>query len=164
MSDISGPLPPSSVPFAVRAFATGGFSGYAPLAPGTFGSGVGILLYLTPGMEHPLVLGVATVVVFILGAFASNRMEQAFGEDPSIVVIDEIVGMWIALLFLPKSLTVVLVAFLLFRLFDIVKPPPARASERIPNGWGVMMDDVVAGVYANAGTWIALMVIPGMQN
>jgi phosphatidylglycerophosphatase A len=76
-------------------------------------------------------------------------MERTLGEDPSVVVIDEVVGMWISLILLPKTIAATVMAFLLFRLFDILKPPPARQSERFRNGWGIMTDDVVAGVYAN---------------
>ncbi len=87
-------------------------------------------------------------------------MEKQFGDDPSIVVIDEVVGMWISLLFLPKTLLVATLAFLLFRAHDIVKIPPARQLEAVPNGFGIMLDDVVAGIYAN----ISLrMVLLGME-
>ncbi len=79
--------------------------------------------------------------------------------DPSIVVIDEIVGMWIALLFLPKTLPALLIAFTTFRVFDIVKPPPAAGLERVGNGWGIMLDDVVAGLYAAAATHATLWII-----
>ncbi|HLB00431.1 MAG TPA: phosphatidylglycerophosphatase A, partial [Bacteroidota bacterium] len=79
--------------------------------------------------------------------------------DPSIVVIDEIVGMWIALLFVPTTLPAVLIAFTTFRLFDIVKPPPAAGLERYGRGWGIMLDDVVAGAYACIVTHLTLRLI-----
>jgi phosphatidylglycerophosphatase A len=79
--------------------------------------------------------------------------------DPSIVVIDEIVGMWITMLWLPKSLPVLVAGFLAFRAFDIVKPYPARQVERIPHGWGIMLDDVFAGIYALATTHVIVYLL-----
>ncbi len=149
-----------SVSFFTKFIATGLFSGYVPIAPGTAGSFVGLLLYMIPGMEAPLTLGVVTVVIFFAGIVASKQMEKTFGEDPSIVVIDEVVGMWISLLFLPKGMWIALLAFLFFRIFDIFKPPPARQLEPLKNGWGIMLDDVVAGVYANIAVQIILYFIP----
>jgi phosphatidylglycerophosphatase A len=164
MDDTSVPQNPSnsppSVPFLTRFIATGMFSGYSPFAPGTAGSIVGLLLYLIPGMEQPLVLSIAIVLTFIIGTRTSAVMEKHFGEDPSIVVIDEVVGMWISLLFLPRGLMIGIAAFFFFRLYDIIKPPPARQLERLKNGWGVMMDDVAAGIYANATVWIIRFVFP----
>ena len=79
----------------------------------------------------------------------SAKMETRFGDDPQIVVIDEIVGMWVSLLFLPKTVWISILAFIFFRVYDTVKPPPARRCEEFKNGWGIMLDDVAAGVYAN---------------
>jgi phosphatidylglycerophosphatase A len=91
-------------------------------------------------------------------------MERSFGEDPSIVVIDEIVGMWISLLFLPRSIATVLAAFLFFRAFDIIKPPPARQLERLKGGWGVMLDDAAAGVYANVAVQLLCFLFPQLMG
>ena len=163
--------PNSSPPvhFFTNLIATGLFSGYIPWASGTFGTIVGILLYLLPGMEHPLVLSLVSVAAFFAGVVTSAKVAEIVGHkltrsaelakatfqhgehsvaDPSIVVIDEIVGIWVTLLFLPKMLIIIVVAFLAFRFLDIIKPPPARQLERIHNGWGIMLDDVVAGIYA----------------
>ena len=149
-----------SVSFLTKVIATGLFSGYVPIAPGTAGSFVGLLLYMIPGMESSLILGIVTAVIFFAGIVTSKQMEKAFGEDPPIVVIDEVVGMWISLLFLPKGIWIAPLAFLFFRIFDIFKPPPARQLERLKNGWGIMLDDVVAGVYANVAVQIILYFIP----
>ncbi|HLF14640.1 MAG TPA: phosphatidylglycerophosphatase A, partial [Bacteroidota bacterium] len=95
-------------------------------------------------------------------AAAAKRIFQegpAPHPDPSIVVIDEIVGMWTALLFLPNELPALLVAFTAFRMFDIVKPPPVARLERAGRGWGIMLDDVAAGIYANAVTHVTLWLI-----
>ena len=145
----SSPHPLPAVSPLVRAFATGLFSGYVPVASGTFGSLVGVIAYLIPGFEDLRVILPAITVVLILGSLAAGRMERAYGHDPSIVTIDEVLGMWVSLLLLPKTLSVVVGAFILFRLFDILKPPPARMFDRMKGGWNIMLDDVVAGVYAN---------------
>jgi phosphatidylglycerophosphatase A len=150
--------------------ATGLYSGYLPWASGTAGSLVGVLIYLIPGVETPTILLPSIVAFLLLGARAAanvakvkgNRltktaaaMKSRFSDstsceaDPSIVVIDEIVGMWISLFYLPKTLPAIALAFVLFRVFDIVKPFPVRNLERIPHGWGIMLDDLAAGLYAN---------------
>jgi phosphatidylglycerophosphatase A len=79
--------------------------------------------------------------------------------DPSIVVIDEVVGMWISLLAIPMGISAAILAFLFFRTFDILKPFPARQMEHLPGGWGIMMDDVVAGIYANIATRLLLLAL-----
>jgi phosphatidylglycerophosphatase A len=163
-----------------RFIATGAFSGYLPWAPGTAGSLVGVLCYLIPGASGPPVLGMMIVSGFFIGRVAAFRVADSVGHrlsssaraakslfqpggsahpDPSIVVIDEIVGMWISLLFLPKTLPAVLIAFTTFRVFDIVKPPPAAGLEKIGLGWGIMLDDVAAGMYACVVTHITLSLI-----
>jgi phosphatidylglycerophosphatase A len=151
----------TEVPFVVRCIATGFFSGYSPVVPGTAGSLVGLVLYAIPGMEHTLVLSIAIAVTFLVGVYASRRMEEKFGEDPQIVVIDEVVGMWISLFLLPKGILTSLAAFVLFRVYDTIKPPPARNVERFRFGWGVMLDDVAAGVYANLTVRVLLFFFPG---
>jgi len=95
----------------------------------------------------------------VIGIIASAKVEKAIGDDPSIVVIDEVVGQWISLLFLPVSVWSIVSAFFLFRIYDIFKPSPAREAESMKNGWGIMMDDVVAGVYANVTTRVVLFVV-----
>jgi phosphatidylglycerophosphatase A len=164
----------TSIPFFHNIIATGLFSGYIPWASGTFGTLVGLLIYFfIPGTENPVVLGAMSVVGFFVGVWTSARVAEIVGHrlthsaeaakkifqkgehdvaDPSIVVIDEIVGIWITLLFLPKTLPVMLIGFVAFRAFDIIKPQPASALERIPNGWGIMLDDLFAGIYANIAT------------
>jgi phosphatidylglycerophosphatase A len=143
-----------------RFLATGMYSGYSPFASGTAGSLVGLLFYAIPGMERTLVLSIASIVIFAIGVVTSAQMEKIHGEDPSIVVIDEIAGMWIALILLPKGILVAALAFLFFRAYDIIKPPPARQVERIPNGFGVMLDDVFAGVYANISVQLIVFIFP----
>jgi len=132
-----------------RIVATGFFSGYAPKAPGTAGSLLGALLYwLIPGANSPAFL-LIIILTLLIGAWAATRIEKLSGQkDNQIIVIDEIAGIFITLFMFEKSLGWTMLAFGLFRFFDIFKFTPARQLEKIPKGWGVMLDDVVAGLYA----------------
>ena len=135
----------------IKLAATGFGSGYAPLAPGTAGTLVGIPLYLVFSVL-PWPLWLITVVAFTCLAWhVSEEAEKLFGrKDAPCIVIDEIAGLqWSLFLIAPTVLHMVL-GFFLFRLFDIVKPFPARLfQERLPGGLGVVADDLAAGVYAN---------------
>ncbi len=124
--------------------------GYAPVAPGTAGSLLtAVVLGLWPFSRAALVL--FFVAVTLAGLWAAGRAERALGgKDPGAIVIDEVAGMTLAVLGVPITPLTLAVGFLLFRLFDIVKPPPARAVQRWPGGPGVMADDLVAGLYALA--------------
>ena len=139
--------------------ATLGFIGYLPVAPGTFGSLAAMVffLFLRPSLPlHILIL----VVVAAVGTLASHRAEKVLNEnDSSHIVIDEFTGYAVSLLWLPLTLSYAFSAFLLFRFFDILKPPPIRWIERkIPGGAGVMADDVLAAIYTNIilQVWILL--------
>ena len=135
--------------FFPLAFVTGLFSGYAPIAPGTAGSLVGLAVALIPGALEPEIIIPLSLITFSLGVYFSNRYSTAKDPDPSFVVIDEVVGMWIALFLLPFTPLALFLSFVVFRLLDILKPFPARRLEQLPGGWGIMTDDVVAGIYAN---------------
>ena len=138
--------------------ATAGGAGYFPVAPGTAGSLVGIAIIvglgLLPlgGFAAGAVLAAASLVLFFVGVWAAGVAEKHFGRtDPGQVVIDEVVGQMLTLLLIPHATWKWLLGgFLLFRAFDIVKPFPARQAERIPRGWGIMVDDVIAGLYGLA--------------
>lgn len=145
------------ISFLTKLFATGFYSGYTPIAPGTAGSLVAAVVYLLPNVEKPILLLSIIVLFFFIGTLVACRMEKVLGEDPPVIVIDEMVGMWISYLFLPKTLTVIVLGFLFFRGFDIFKPPPARRIEKLKNGWGIMLDDVIAGIYANLTVQIILL-------
>ena len=111
-----------------------------------------ILYYCIPALQNNLVLACAAIVLFVVGVWASNIVERSISEhDPGIIVADEAVGQWIALLSLTYTgdWLFVLFAFLMFRFFDIIKLYPASLIERKEGGISVMADDVVAGVYAN---------------
>ncbi len=135
--------------FIARLLATGFYTGYAPKAPGTAGSLFGLFLYWAiPGSKSVYSL-VGIVLLFLAGVWAADRVEKETKVyDNQIIVIDEIVGMLITVVLFEKTLISLAVGFLLFRFFDIIKPFPAKSSEKIPHGWGVMIDDVVAGIYS----------------
>jgi len=98
----------------------------------------------------PILLSVTiTAVITLFGVWSSTIVEKIWGKDPARVVIDEVAGMCVGLLFLPVQIKYVLCALILFRFFDIVKPLFIRKMELLPGGWGIMMDDVLAGVYTN---------------
>jgi phosphatidylglycerophosphatase A len=141
--------PRMQVGFLTKAFASGLFSGYSPVASGTVGSAVGLAFYYIPGFENPSLLLPLCLLVLILGIWASTAMERVYGHDPSEVTIDEVLGMWISLLFLPKKILIAVVAFFVFRILDIVKPYPARRFDNLKGGSGIMLDDVVSAIYTN---------------
>ena len=144
--------------------ATGAYVGFSPFAPGTAGSALAILfdrgLRLT---ESHIVYGLAVVFFSVAGVMASNVAEKHFAKkDPSAVVVDEIAGMLITLFLIPVSWSGLLVGFLLFRLFDIVKPFPCRRAEKLKGGLGIMADDLIAGVYANIALRLASLLWPAL--
>lgn len=133
----------------IMAIATGLYSGYLPKAPGTWGSAVGLLLYyFLHAVTLPTYL-VTVGVLLVLGFFTAGAAEKILDrKDPGCVVIDEIVGLLITLTGAPPSPLAWLLGFGLFRFFDIVKPFPVRwIDKKIQGGVGIMLDDVVAGVY-----------------
>lgn len=133
--------------FIDNLLGSGFYTGYIPFASGTFGSLAGLLLYYIPGFEKPIIIIPAIVLFSIYGIYAGTQFEKAYGKDPSECTIDEVVGMWISLLFLPKILWVSLVVFLIWRLFDIIKPFPARGLEKLKGGLGIMIDDIISSFY-----------------
>ncbi len=148
---------------AILHFARLDPSGLSPKAPGTAGSFFSVLL--APFLFLPCSLPVRLALlaaIFVLGALAATRAEVLLGrKDPGCIVIDELVGQWIAMLFLSsfsadstwRDAAFLLVPFVFFRIFDIWKPWPVHASENwLPNGWGIMIDDVFAGLWALACT------------
>lgn len=142
--------------FWAYAVATFFGAGYGKPGPGTWGSVAAVLLwYAYTALAHPaprtllLVLGAAIGLVLLCGIPASTIVARHSGvEDPQFVVIDEVAGQWIALLFSPAGWRPALLALVLFRLFDMVKPFPVRNLESLPEGWGIVFDDVAAGLYA----------------
>jgi phosphatidylglycerophosphatase A len=118
------------------------------VAPGTAASALtALVLWAVPGSM--VGLGLALVVVLVAGTWAAERAERLIGgKDPGAIVIDEVAGMILSVLLLPRTTSVLVVGFLLFRVLDVVKPFPAHVSQRLPGGLGIMIDDVIAGLYA----------------
>lgn len=148
------------------ALATGFYSGYSPFAPGTIGALVATLIWLIGYffLDYvclQIVTSVAILVFTLLSIPSINRLEKIWGEDPSRVVVDEMVGVWISLLAVPVDghWGYIVGAFVLFRLFDIVKPLGVRRMEQIGGGWGVMLDDILAGVYGAIVLFLINMIL-----
>jgi phosphatidylglycerophosphatase A len=95
----------------------------------------------------------------VAGIWAGRLMEEQYGNDPSIVTIDELAGQWLALVALPEGILPVLLSLAFFRLFDIAKPGPVDAVQRLPGGWGIMVDDLLAGFFANLSVRIVLVIL-----
>lgn len=123
--------------------------GYSPIAPGTAGSLAGALICFLSRNNFGLFIFLF-LALFTIGVMSSGKAEEFFGDkDPSAVVIDELACIFAAYLFIPITVPVLAVGFLIYRAADIVKPPPANLLERVPGGWGIMLDDLAAGVYTN---------------
>lgn len=117
--------------------------------------------YMAWAGNYPgLIALIVTTVITLLGIWSGNMVEPLWGKDHGRVVIDEVAGMCISLLFIPVNITTVLAALILFRFFDIVKPLYIRRMEALPGGLGVMLDDVLAGLYANIVLQIFLLINP----
>lgn len=128
-------------------FASGFYTGFTPKAPGTAGSLAALLLW---AIIEPSILGQALIIIFafLIGVFTSNKLETSLGKDAPIIVIDEFVGLFITLFASPFSIPVFACGFIFFRFFDILKPLGINSLQKINGGMGVMLDDVLAGVYS----------------
>lgn len=140
--------------------ATGFGSGYSPFAPGTAGSAVGLLfVWAMSFMDFPGQLAF-TLAVTALSMVAADMVAKSVGlKDPSLIVADEIAGMMVTMIAIPLTLKSLLLGFILFRVMDVVKPPPARQFERFKGGVGIVADDLMAGVYAHLALRGILMVV-----
>lgn len=176
-SDSKIPAEPAGKPRFALFIATAAGLGYLPKAPGTWGSLAGILIYSVTSFDFPLSLAPGVheshvtsfawslwtsipiaVLIAGIGVWTANRTAKFSGKkDPQFVVIDEVSGQHLAYLLAlaPLNWKYLLLGFILFRLFDIWKPFPARQAESLPGGWGIMADDWIAGLYAAVGLWIA---------
>jgi phosphatidylglycerophosphatase A len=167
MAEREKSAPGTGSPSALVAFiATGGGSGNLPVAPGTWGSLVALpLAAVLAILGGPWLLSLAILLAFVSGVWASGRYARAIGRgDPGSVVIDEIAGQWLAILPVALDWRYYIVAFVLFRFTDITKPWPCRAAERAPGGVGIMLDDIVAGVYAGVLTWLIAVWLGAAQT
>ncbi|MDZ4182985.1 MAG: phosphatidylglycerophosphatase A [Candidatus Cloacimonadaceae bacterium] len=140
-------------------------AGFLPFMPGTFGTVVAALLYyLMPGSwfigEPALYFSGALILFSIASSLLSTLAEKRLGHDAPQIVIDELCGYFVAVLFLPHGLMMAIYAFVLFRVFDIAKPFPANRAQKVSKGWGVVLDDLVAGLYANIVLQIMIRLFP----
>ena len=139
--------------------ATGFYAGRFPVAPGTAGSAVMVLILTLLFLVFPEIFSAAwlipmLVVLVFAGVWSADQVCRAntYGvdlKDPKQVVIDEFAGIVVSILWLEVNFKVLMLAFFAFRLFDVAKPPPVRNLEKVPGGWGIMLDDLAAGVFAN---------------
>ena len=133
--------------FFEKLLGSGFYSGYSPFFSGTIGSLVAIGFFMIPGFEQLFIIIPAIIIFFVYGVFVGDKFEKQYGKDPAECTIDEFVGTWISLIALPKTIWILTAAFILWRILDIIKPPPARNLEKIKGGLGIMLDDVVSGAY-----------------
>jgi phosphatidylglycerophosphatase A len=143
--------------------ATAAYTGYFPVAPGTVGSAVGLVVYGLVWWTGSVSVEVGVIAgLFAVGVWAGTIAERYFGGiDPGPIVLDEVVGMLITLAFIPVGWTGALAGFFLFRVFDVIKPFPAARLEKLHGGLGVMADDAMAAVYANVSLRILIAMFPG---
>ncbi len=137
-----------------KIIATGFGTGYFPIAPGTAGSVLALMLYQLffppqPSLLIHAIFFLIIAAVFFAGVWAAGRAEQIYGHDPACVVIDEVVGMWLTIVFLPKTWLWMAVGLVLFRILDITKWLGANRAQNLRGGWGVMTDDVISGIWGN---------------
>lgn len=143
--------------------ATCGYLGYVPVAPGTFGSALGLVLFFAVRSSGSVAVELFVIAaVFVVGLWSGTIAEHHFGGiDPGPVVLDEVLGMLITLALLPVNLAGAIVGFVVFRVLDVVKPWPSARFERLPGGLGVMADDVMAAIYGNLMMRGLMALFPG---
>lgn len=143
-----------------RIIGSGFFTGYAPIASGTVASIAAFLFFLIPGFENPSLLILVISASIIIGKNIADKFETIYGKDPAQFTLDEFIGMWISLLFIPKKIWFLIPAFVIWRAIDIFKPFPVRKLESLKGGWGVIIDDVGAGIY----TFMIMQIIIHLIN
>jgi len=142
------------------AIASVGGTGKLPLMPGTWGSLIVLPVYLLLGSYNFIFLTLTVILLIVSIPISSKAEGNLAKKDPSIIVIDEFVGQMITLLYLPNfGIGIFFIGFVLFRFCDIIKPPPANISQRLYGGWGIVLDDVFAGIYANLILHILLRIV-----
>jgi len=141
------------------------YVGRFPIAPGTAGSAAALVAFAAVRATGSAVVEAAVILaVSAAGVWSAGVTERHLGvEDPGVVVIDEVAGMLLTLAFVPVGWGGAAAGFVLFRLFDIIKPYPCARAERLAGGWGIMADDLIAGIYGNAVLRAALWLIPALR-
>lgn len=148
--------------FIITVIGTFGYTGFFPIAPATFASFVYLVIYwLVPGGEmlaHPIV----AVTTLIFSVPVATQLEKEYGHDAGRIVIDEIVGLQAALVWASPTLAGVVAVFFLFRFYDIIKPFPIRRSQNLRAGYGVVVDDFLAGIYTRITIIVIATLFPGV--
>ncbi|MCX7876205.1 MAG: phosphatidylglycerophosphatase A [Melioribacteraceae bacterium] len=134
--------------FLENLIGSGFYTGYVNKASGTFGSLAALLIYLIPGFENPTIMIFFISFFIVIGVPIAIKFENKYGPDPKEYTNDEVIGMWLTLLFVPKKIWWIVIGFFIWRFLDIVKPFPAKQLEKVKNGWGVLLDDIAAGIYS----------------
>lgn len=150
--------------FFDRMVSTFFFTGHFPVAPATFTSLITIVIwYFLPPLPVAATIGLLCLLA-VVGTWAANRSEQHYGHDAKPIVIDEVLGMWLTVAFLGHGFWLGVIGFVLFRILDVVKPPPAYQLQSLRGGYGIMADDVMAGIYGNVLLGIALRLWPALRS
>ncbi len=144
--------------FIEKFLGSGFYTGYIPFASGTMASIAALIIYYIPGFNNYYVLIPAIIIFIFYGIYVGTKFEAIYGNDPAECTIDEVVGMWITLLFLPNKLIISISAFIIWRAFDIIKPYPVKKLENLKGGLGIMMDDILAGIYSLAFIQLILFI------
>ncbi|HMQ67427.1 MAG TPA: phosphatidylglycerophosphatase A [Ignavibacteria bacterium] len=158
------------IDFFTNLFSSFLYTGYSPKASGTVASAFAMIIFSADVFFNPLILFVLSFVCFAAGIFSSGKMIKRFGDDPSEVVIDEAVGMWLTVLIFillngdSPDILGLIICFLAFRFFDITKIQPAKYFDELNSGFGVMMDDVIAGAYAGVCAYASNGLIQSLMN
>lgn len=140
--------------------------GYFPKAPGTAGTLIAALVYLLlpvkffGSLENNIIFLICVLTLSLISVLFISKAEKKLGHDNNKIILDEFLGYFIAVVFLPKTVLIAVFAFILFRFFDISKPEPVNVLQKLPAGWGVMADDLMAGVYTNISLQILIRVFP----
>ena len=127
---------------------SGFYTGYSPFAPGTIASLAAVGILFIPGFKSFIILIPTIIICFFLGVYLGNYFESIYGTDPPQFTLDEFVGTWIAFIFTPPTLLMTILTIIIWRIFDIYKPFPSNKAEMLKGGYGIMLDDVVSGMYS----------------
>ncbi len=144
--------------FFEKLIGSGFYTGFIPVVSGTFGSMAALLIYWIPGFEKWYVIIPAIVLSIAYGIYIGNKFDVVYGKDPSEFTLDEVIGQWIALLFLPKTILISIISFVIWRTLDVIKPFPANKLENLPGGLGIIADDVAASIYTLIIVHIILLI------
>ncbi len=143
-----------------KIIGSGLYTGFVPKASGTAASIAALIIFLFPGFENPSLMLLVISLAIIFGKTIADKFEVEYGKDPKQFTLDEFIGTWISFLFIPKKIWYLVPAFFIWRAIDIFKPFPIRKMESFKGGWGVILDDVGAGIY----TFMIIQIVIHLLN